>query len=263
MRTTVNYKSHGKKKKGSSGKQNGGSEKGSSKSKKQGSGGFFKALASPTAVKIYGILLMAFAIVAFLSILSFYFTFETDWQYANFGGEDVADNWCGRLGAHIAAFFVNYLFGVFSIGFPFLLFLAGCKITFGKSPLPLWRTTYTTFLSMAWLSVALGCFVRNGEHNYFAGIFGSGIANVTIEATGKIATFFILLAVLLIILILCYNITTDHILAIGEKIKCLFQRNPQKTGKARKETDYEVDEDEKTAPAEIQDLDSLYISNQN
>ena len=263
MRTTVNYKSHGKKKKGVSGKQNGGSEKGNSKSKKQSSGDFFKALGSPTAVKIYGILLMAFAIVAFLSILSFYFTFETDWQYANYGGKDVADNWCGRFGARIAAFFVNYLFGVFSIGFPFLLFLAGCKITFGKSPLPLWRTTYTTFLSMAWLSVALGCFVRNGEHDFLAGIFGSGIANVTIEATGKIATFFILLAVLLIILILCYNITTDHILFIGEKIKNLFQRNPQKAGKARKKTDYEGDNDEKTAPAEIQDLDSLYISNQN
>ena len=263
MRTTVNYKSHGKKKKGSSGKQNGGSEKGSSKSKKQSGGDFFKALGSPTAVKIYGILLMAFAIVAFLSILSFYFTFETDWQYANFGGDNVADNWCGRFGAHIAAFFVNYLFGVFSIGFPFLLFLAGCKITFGKSPLPLWRTTYTTFLSMAWLSVALGCFVRNGEHDFLAGIFGSGIANVTIEATGKIATFFILLAVLLIILILCYNITTDHILSIGEKIKYLFQRNPQKEAKIRKDTDYEEGDDEKTAPAEIQDLDSLYISNQN
>ena len=162
MRTTVNYKSHGKKKKGSSGKQNGGGEKGNSKSYNNGGDVFFKALAYPTAVKIYGILIMAFAIVAFLSILSFYFTFETDWQYANFGGENVADNWCGRFGAHIAVFFVNYLFGVFSIGFPFLLFLAGCKITFDKSPLPLWRTTYTTFLSMAWLSVALGCFVRNG-----------------------------------------------------------------------------------------------------
>ena len=152
---------------------------------------------------------------------------------------------------------------MFSIGFPFLLFLAGCKITFGKSPLPLWRTTYTTFLSMAWLSVALGCFVRSGEHDYFAGIFGSGIATVTIDATGKIATFFILLAVLLIILILCYNLSTDSILSVGGKLKDRLQRNPQKKGKARKDTGYEEDDDEKTAPAEIQDLDSLYISNQN
>ena len=263
MRTTVNYKSNGKKKKESSGKEKGASGKNSSKPKKQGGGDFFKTLASPTAVKIYGILIMAFAIVAFLSILSFYFTFETDWQYANFGGEDIAGNWCGRFGAHIAVFFVNYLFGVFSIGFPFLLFLAGCKITFGKSPLPLWRTTYTTFLSMAWLSVALGCFVRSGEHDYFAGIFGSGIATVTIDATGKIATFFILLAVLLIILILCYNLSTDSILSVGGKLKDRLQRNPQKEGKARKDTGYEEDDDEKTAPAEIQDLDSLYISSQN
>ncbi len=263
MRTTVNYKSNGKKKKESSGKEKGASGKNSSKPKKQGGGDFFKTLASPTAVKIYGILIMAFAIVAFLSILSFYFTFETDWQYANFGGEDIAGNWCGRFGAHIAVFFVNYLFGVFSIGFPFLLFLAGCKITFGKSPLPLWRTTYTTFLSMAWLSVALGCFVRSGEHHYFAGIFGSGIATVTIDATGKIATFFILLAVLLIILILCYNLSTDSILSVGGKLKDRLQRNPQKEDKARKDTGYEEDDDEKTAPAEIQDLDSLYISSQN
>ena len=262
MRTTVNYKSHGKKKKGASGKEKGSSEKGNSKQKKQGGGDFFKTLASPNAVKIYGILLMAFAIVAFLSILSFYFTFETDWQYANFGGENVADNWCGRLGAHIAVFFVNYLFGVFSIGFPFLLFLAGCKITFGKTPLPLWRTTYTTFLSMAWLSVALGCFVRNGEHDYFAGIFGSGIANVTIEATGKIATFFILLAVLLIILIICYNLSTDSILNAGGKIGSLFKRNSKNSSAKGGIADDEED-DGKIVPAEVQNLDELYISNQN
>ena len=267
MRTTTNYKSAGKKKKGGKGKENSSPEKGNSKSKKQSDGGFFKALASPTAIKIYGILVMAFAIVAFLSILSFYFTFETDWQYANFGGEDVADNWCGRFGAHLAAFFVNYLFGVFSIGFPFLLFLAGCKITFGKSPLPLWRTTYTSFLSMAWLSVALGCFVRNGSHNYFAGIFGSGIANATIEATGKIATFFILLAVLLIILILCYNLSTDVLLAGGQRVKGLFVRNHENKGrKAKNGEDIDEDDDDedgKIEPAEVQNLDSLYISNQN
>ena len=273
MRTTTNYKSAGKKKKGGKSKENSSPEKGNSKSKKQSNGGFFKDLASPTAVKIYGILVMAFAIVTFLSILSFYFTFETDWQYANFGGEDVADNWCGRFGAHIAVFFVQYLFGVFSIGFPFLLFLAGCKITFGKSPLPLWRTTYTSFLSMAWLSVALGCFVRNGAHNYFAGLFGSGIANATIEATGKIATFFILLAILLIILILCYNLSTDVLLAGGQRVKGLFVRNHENKGRKVKngqgndgdgnDEDEEDDENGKIEPAEVQDLDSLYISNQN
>ena len=263
MRTTVSYKSSGKKKKGSSGKQNGGAEKGNSKQKKQG-GGFFKGLASPNAVKIYGILLMAFAIVAFLSILSFYFTFDTDWQYVNYRGENVADNWCGRFGAHIAAFFVKYLFGVFSIGFPFLLFLASCKITFGKTPLPLWRTTHTTFLSMAWLSVALGCFVRNGEHDYFAGIFGSGIANATIEATGKIATFFILLAVLLIILILCYNLSTDSIMNAGGKFVNLFKRGSKKTHNSEQaQEDGDDEDDEKTSPAEVQNLDELYISNQN
>ena len=266
MRTTVNYKSHGKKKKGGSDKQGGTQEKNNSKQKKQGNGGFFKELTSPNAIKIYGILLMAFAIVAFLSILSFYFTFETDWQYVHYGisndGGTVADNWCGRFGARIAVFFVYYLFGVFSIGFPFLLFLAGCKITFGKTPLPLWRTTYTTFLSMAWLSVALGCFVRNGEHGYFAGIFGSGIANATIEATGKIATFFILLAILLIILIICYNLSTDSLLAAGGKIGSLFKRNSKKISAKGGIADDEED-DGKIVPAEVQNLDELYISNQN
>ena len=101
MRTTTNYKAHGKKKKGGSNKQGGTQEKNNSKSKKQG-GNFFKKLASPSAVKIYGILIMAFAIVAFLSILSFYFTSATDIQYAEFRGDDVAGNWCGRFGAQIA-----------------------------------------------------------------------------------------------------------------------------------------------------------------
>ena len=261
MRTTTNYKAHGKKKKGGSNKQGGTQEKNNSKSKKQG-GNFFKKLASPSAVKIYGILIMAFAIVAFLSILSFYFTSATDIQYAEFRGDDVAGNWCGRFGALIAYFFVRYLFGVFSIGFPFLLFLAGCKITFGKSPLPLWHSTYTIFLSMAWLSVALGCFVRGGEHGIFAGLFGEGIATVTINATGKIATFFILLAVLLIILILCYNLSTDQILSIGEKIKNLFQRNSKKTS-AKRSNAIDEEDDSKIVPAEVHDLDSLYISNQN
>ena len=263
MRTTTNYKSAGKKKKNASGKQNGGSEKGNSKQKKKGGGDFFKAISSPTAIKIYGILIMAFAIVTFLSILSFYFTFETDRQYATSRGGDIAENWCGRFGAIIAYFFVNNLFGVFSIGLPFLLFLYGCRLTFGKSPLPLVRTTYTTFLSMAWLSIALGCFVRDGEYGILAGIFGEGIARVTIDATGKIATFFILLAVLLIILILCYNLSTDVLLAGGQRIKGLFQRNSEKTLRRTKSGISDEEDDGKIVPAEVQDLDSLYISNQN
>ncbi len=263
MLTTVNYKSASNKEKGKKSKKK--SE--DSRGKQSKGGNFFSALTSEKAVQIYGIILMLFSIVTFLSIVSFYFTSETDVQYAVGGGEDVAENWCGNLGAHLSYFLVSNLFGIFSLGIALLIFLYGSRMTFRRSLLPLGRTSYTTLLSMAWLSIALGCFVKEGEKEYLAGTFGTGIAGFAIEKAGGIVTFFIMLAILIIILILCYNLSTDVFVKGFIKIKEHFHKDsPARIRNKRKrkgDDDEEDDEDDGIEPAEIRDLDELYISSQN
>src|SRR5574344_1775712 len=157
MRVLSNYQASsegsGKKKKrakSSSSKKNGQNTKGASTSKSK--------VFSPQMIKVYGILCMLFSILLAISILSYYFTCEKDRKFVMVADEELG-NWVGNVGAYLAYFFVDFIFGVFSIGFPFLFFLYGVKLTFERTLLPLVPTTMTTLLTMAWASMTLALFV--------------------------------------------------------------------------------------------------------
>ena len=132
--------------------------------------------------------------MAFVSILSFWFTHAADQEYVQQGSTSSPGNWCRGLGAYLAHFCCDATFGLFAIGIPFLTFLYGVRLTFEKTLMPLFRTTVTTVLTMVWLSMFLAFFyVKKGDvdvNSFPAGFFGNSITGLLVDGTGKIATFF-------------------------------------------------------------------------
>ena len=241
-------------------------KKGGEKSSSSSSGG---GMFGPRAMQIYGVLLMAFSLLLLVSLVSYIFHHAADSSHVSSGVNP--ENVAGTVGAHLAYIFVDGCMGIFSVGFAFLLFLYGIKLTFSKSILPLFRTTVATLLTMAWLSLALGVFVYQSDKYYLAGVFGNYMSEMMITATGKWMSILILIAFLLIIMILCYNFSMSSLLKIrlpkrnaddgeteNEEVKPEKKRRRWFGGKDEEE------EEQKFEPqTDDTKLSDLYITNKN
>ena len=248
------------------------------KSKKKGKKGGEKASSSSSgggllgsrAMQIYGVLLMVFSVLLLVSLVSYFVHHSADSSHV-VSSEVRPENVAGTVGAHLAYFFGDCCMGIFSVGFAFLFLLYGIRLTFGKSILPLFRTTVATLLTMSWLSVSLGIFVYQSAKGYFAGDFGNYLSELLIGATGKLMAILILIAFLLIIMILCFNFSMSTLLKI---------RLPKRNAADEGEEDAEVkpkkkrkrwfggkDEEEEEQKFEPQTddtkLSDLYITNKN
>jgi DNA segregation ATPase FtsK/SpoIIIE, S-DNA-T family len=224
---------------------------------------FFTFLRSERMIQVYGILMMAFSLLLAISVISYYFTHTVDTNYIN----DISDNLkpanaAGIIGAYLAYYFVNFLFGVFSVGFSFIFFMMGLKWTFEKVTISIWKISITTILTMAWLSMLLGFIVTEGKNEFIPGYFGAFISNSLLESTGKLVSVLIVVVSLFIIAILCYGFSLKQI----PSFLTLFKRErfPKKT----------VDSKGKTASAgnsaigasfqnDDTKLPDLYIENRN
>lgn len=224
------------------------SKKSNNSSSKGGGSSSKKHLTKEQWHKIFGILLLLFSLVAFVSILSFWFTHTADQEYVQPGSDTQPGNWCRGLGAYLAHFCCDATFGLFAIGIPFLTFLYGVRLTFEKTLLPLFRTTVTTVLTMVWLSMFLAFFfVKKGEvdiNSFPSGFFGNSITGLLVDGTGKIATFFILLALLLLILFLCYNISPSVFVKAGSKVKDKWVESRKNRNDSDDDDDDDYDEDD-------------------
>lgn len=224
------------------------SKKSKNSSSKGGGSSSKKHLTKEQWHKIFGILLLLFSLVAFVSILSFWFTHAADQEYVQPGSDTQPSNWCRGLGAYLAHFCCDATFGLFAIGIPFLTFLYGVRLTFEKTLLPLFRTTVTTVLTMVWLSMFLAFFfVKKGEvdiNSFPSGFFGNSITGLLVDGTGKIATFFILLALLLLILFLCYNISPSVFVKAGSKVKDKWVESRKNRNDNDDDDDDDYDEDD-------------------
>ena len=249
------------------------SKKSNNSSSKGGGSSSKKHLTKEQWHKIFGILLLLFSLVAFVSILSFWFTHAADQEYVQPGSDTQPGNWCRGLGAYLAHFCCDATFGLFAIGIPFLTFLYGVRLTFEKTLLPLFRTTVTTVLTMVWLSMFLAFFfVKKGEvdiNSFPSGFFGNSITGLLVDGTGKIATFFILLALLLLILFLCYNISPSVFVKAGSKVKDKWVESRKNRNDSDDDDDYDEDDAEVVAGGkkkkkgsqqrETEDLPGQYI----
>ncbi len=234
------------------------------KTSKSGNG-FFSFFASKGMIQVYGVLILALALLVFISIVSFYFNAHNNLSYVDSISKEMpAHNLARSVGAYLSYFFVQCTFGVVAIGFPFLFFLYGFRIVSGKSLLPLGKTTITTVLTMAWFSVALGLFFSNSEYalisgsdnTFLCGYFGDW-AGSALLSLGKVVAVTIVLILFVVILILCYDLSLQ---AMTERLQTAYANRPQKTDrKERRSRKKDTTENESTT-TKYEDLDDLYIS---
>jgi len=235
---------------------------------------FIQVMKSQRMIQVYGIILMLFALLLLISIVSSYFHFELDASHVNSTTPGIS-NIAGTLGAHLAYYFISYTFGFISIGFPFLFFIYGYYLTFAKQILPVLLTTFTTLISMAWLSTVIGCFTFGKNYEYISGVFGNFMAQILLEYTKMGGTILILTAAFFIILVLFYNISPIKTLQVltsfnFPKIKSRQNntdsdtfKNGEVKVKKGKDNDGFLSEIPPTGPNKDTDLPGLYIENRN
>jgi S-DNA-T family DNA segregation ATPase FtsK/SpoIIIE len=119
--------------------------------------------------KIVAVLLAIFTVFCFVSFVSFYFTW--------FSNENLdLNNWCGRLGARVANFFVNKTFGIASFGF-FIFFSFVVLRLFKAKIQNIARWVVCTLVIMLWSSCFFGFLVvvfpsSCSSLDVFAGVVG-------------------------------------------------------------------------------------------
>ncbi len=218
-------------------------------------------LRSKGMIQVYGILLVAFAILLFVSSLSFFFHANNNISFVEGDQSIISENIARGVGNYISYFFIQFIFGVVSIGFSFLFFLYGLRILTGKELLPLGRTTFSTFMSMAWISIVLGLFFTNTEHTFVAGYFGNFIASWMLTTLGKLVSALIVIILLFAILILCYDLSVK---GAAERVQSAFEsvreEHNEKEPRERKRRNRKNTDSEEESSAIHEDLDDLYIS---
>ena len=236
------------------------------KTKKSNGGSLWGFLKSKRMVQVYGILLMAFAVLLCIAMVTSYFQFAAVDSFVNSGTE--LKNATGSWGAKLAYLFINYTFGYFSLGFALLFFIYGFKLTFERSILPPFLTTLTTLITMAWFSTVFGCFCADTNYAYVSGTFGNQISNFLIEHTHHWGTGLILFALFIVILVLFYNISPKKMLEViagdEESRKQKAESRKQKADNREQKAESKKDNSKNIKPeSEVKKLPGLYIEDLN
>jgi len=120
-----------------------------------------------------GIIVSGFAVLLFISFVSYMFTWKTDqsfnWTRVFSEPEYRVDNWSGKLGAYFSNLLINRWFGVASVAVPFMLLLLGFTLMKVRIK-SLGFYLRVLFAGMILLSIWLGFILGS-----FDGILGSGL----------------------------------------------------------------------------------------
>lgn len=165
--------------------------------------------------KVGGLLLILLAFFMFVAFVSNLFTWKTDQVIA---GADSAwmllsrtdvnvDNWLGKLGAITGLRFQNDWFGICSFIFPFLILLAGIKILWNTTLLPVSKTLGYSLFTLVWLSTFLGYIFHNSSSMLIlAGGYGYRISQTLNTIVGFIGTGALLVFSFVGFLVVAFNI---------------------------------------------------------
>lgn len=177
-------------------------------------------------LKILGLFLIVSALLFAISFGSYLFTWEADQSYISYsnGGWGtlfqtakevsmdgteipVVRNQMGKLGALLANQFIYEWFGIASFLFVFILFIAGYKLLYRHSLLPVIKSVVYASVGILFISVTLGFFYdyfSNSPH-ILEGKFGFWTNQMLNAQIGKAGTGILLLFILLTFLILVFN----------------------------------------------------------
>ena len=139
---------------------------------------------------ILGVFLLILSGVLLLSMTSYLFTWKIDQDHIiDSTFRDVAtnpdmeiENWLGTIGAFLGHTLIFKGFGIASLAFVLISFLAGIKILFRVDILPFWKTVGYSIFSMIWTSLVLGVLFNtssllflSGRMGYFMNYWLSGV----------------------------------------------------------------------------------------
>ena len=116
----------------------------------------------PRVQKIGGIFLVLFSAFTLLACISFLFNGSHDQRLVLGQYDDQLNpnepytNWMGKIGAHVACFFMNKYFGLGALFLPFILFVLGWRVWWNRDVLPFWKTIRLSLLGMFFFPLAIG-----------------------------------------------------------------------------------------------------------
>jgi S-DNA-T family DNA segregation ATPase FtsK/SpoIIIE len=158
--------------------------------------------------KLFGVLLLFFALYLFIAFTSYLFTWKHDqhylsgtvWQFLLSSGNQV-DNWLGRLGVLVSDFFFRWLFGLPSYLLVLLLAIGGIS-TINRTPFQrIWKFVRNVTLITILLSVIFEFFAGPSSMFPWGGAVGEGISGWLVNFVGKAGTvvLFFLFAIALFV----------------------------------------------------------------
>ena len=136
--------------------------------------------------RVIGLALFLLSIFLLVAFTSFLFTWKADqdkvmgsWWQLFFPGDEAGpavsgtgvDNWLGKTGAVVSHLFIHKGFGVASYFFVVFSFLAGFRILFKTSLIPLRAFFKRSVFVMLWSSVGLG-YIFHNDYFFLGGTFG-------------------------------------------------------------------------------------------
>ena len=147
--------------------------------------------------QVPGISLAGLSLFGFFGILSYFFTWQSDyaqvtggsqWEYLMNGPS--ADHWLGRSGALFSHLLVNRGFGPAALYIPWVLLLVGIRLMFIDSSLRLTHRIYNSLLLMLSLSITLSYLGKDlADHGFaWGGQAGNAISNWLNEFLGLAGT---------------------------------------------------------------------------
>jgi S-DNA-T family DNA segregation ATPase FtsK/SpoIIIE len=112
--------------------------------------------------KIMGIFTVLFSVFTLLACVSYLFNGDHDLRLIlgqntdQLSQNEPYSNWMGKIGAHVAWFFMNKYFGLGALFLPLIIFVIGCRIWLKRDLLPFWKTIRLSALAMFFFPLAIG-----------------------------------------------------------------------------------------------------------
>jgi S-DNA-T family DNA segregation ATPase FtsK/SpoIIIE len=175
---------------------------------------------------LIGVICFLFAVAMLLSFISYFiYGIYDQSELTAFGNrQEQVQNWLGKVGAHIAHFFLYSGFGIASFIFIRFFFLAGAYLVLD---LPVRKLKKTLFWDMYLvLTVSILCGFFNAYLPELGGVIGYEINMYIQDYLGKTGTLLVLVLGLFVYLLFRVKISPDAIKTFFEKKEKEFEEEP-------------------------------------
>ncbi len=182
--------------------------------------------------KLFGVLLLFFALYLFIAFTSYLFTWKHDQHFLSGGGWDFlmtsgkeVDNWLGRLGVLVSDFFFRWLFGLPSYLLVLLLVIGGLA-TIKRTPFnKVWKAIRNLVLITIFLSIIFEFFAGPEAMFPWGGAVGESVSQWLSKFVGRVGTIVLFLVLFILLFVWNFNPALQDLTpsSVGYKIQDFFQ----------------------------------------